>query len=95
MKPCPIKNRWLACFGAAALMISVAHAKPSRVPVKGCTWEHAADAQIGLDAWVQRCDFGDRKIDFVLTVSDFSVHRFDADAEGFQRNGHLAPQPAD
>ena len=40
--------------------------KPSRVAVKGCTWYTLADAAIGLEAWVQRCDFGDRKIDFVF-----------------------------
>jgi hypothetical protein len=36
---------------------------PSRTPVEGCQWEKLTSAQVGLDAWVQRCDFGFRKID--------------------------------
>ena len=36
---------------------------PSRAPVKGCKWEKLTSADAGLDAWVQRCDFGFRKID--------------------------------
>lgn len=51
----------LASIGASA-----AGGKPSRPPVKGCVWEKLGDAAIGLEAWVQRCDFGFRKIDFVL-----------------------------
>ena len=38
---------------------------PSRAAEKGCSWEKFSDAKLGLDAWVQRCDFGSRKIDFV------------------------------
>jgi hypothetical protein len=38
---------------------------PSRPAEKGCAWEKFSDANLGLDAWVQRCDFGKRKIDFV------------------------------
>jgi len=40
--------------------------KPSRAAVEGCKWEKLSDAAVGLDAWVQRCDFGFRKIDYVL-----------------------------
>jgi len=39
--------------------------KPSRAAEKGCQWERFSNAAMGLDAWVQRCDFGKRKIDFV------------------------------
>jgi hypothetical protein len=39
--------------------------KPSRPAEKGCAWERFSDAKLGLDAWVQRCEFGKRKIDFV------------------------------
>ena len=39
---------------------------PSRAPVKGCAWEKLADASIGLAAWVQRCDFGFRRIEFLF-----------------------------
>jgi len=37
---------------------------PSRAASKGCTWEKLSDAKLGLDAWVSRCDYGFRKIDF-------------------------------
>jgi hypothetical protein len=36
---------------------------PSRKPVKGCAWRKLSDPALGLEAWVQRCDFGFRKID--------------------------------
>jgi hypothetical protein len=36
---------------------------PSRPAIDGCTWEKLSDAKVGLSAWVERCDFGDRKID--------------------------------
>lgn len=39
---------------------------PSRPPVERCAWERMSDAKLGLAAWVQRCDFGFRKIDFVV-----------------------------
>jgi len=39
--------------------------KPSRAAEKGCAWEKFSDATLGLDAWVQRCQFGKRKVDFV------------------------------
>lgn len=35
---------------------------PSRPAVKGCTWERASDKLAGLAVWVQRCDFGKRKV---------------------------------
>ena len=39
---------------------------PSRAAVKGCAWEKLSDATLALDAWVQRCDFGFRKIDLFV-----------------------------
>jgi len=36
---------------------------PSRPAIKGCKWEKLSNADAGLDAWAQRCDFGFRKID--------------------------------
>jgi len=39
---------------------------PSRPASKGCAWEKIADAAAGLEAWVQRCDYGFRKIDFLF-----------------------------
>ena len=56
----------------AASLLFVAHpalAKkdaPSRAAVKGCAWEKLSDATLALDAWVQRCDFGFRKIDLFV-----------------------------
>ncbi|MEO8743278.1 MAG: hypothetical protein ABI365_08820 [Lysobacteraceae bacterium] len=50
-----------AAHGVALPPIS----KPSRAAEQGCKWEKFADASLPLDAWVQRCDFGSRKIDFV------------------------------
>ncbi len=50
---------------AVAQPSSMHDVKPSRAAEKGCTWEKFSDAKVGLDAWVQRCDFGDRKIDFL------------------------------
>ena len=50
-----------------ALMVFVQGAnaqsgKPSRTPEKGCTWERASDNAAGFATWVERCDFGNRKI---------------------------------
>lgn len=39
--------------------------KPSRAAEKGCAWERFSDATLHLEAWVERCDYGFRKIDFV------------------------------
>jgi hypothetical protein len=61
-----MKKTWLLF---ALVVPLLAHAapekkdKPSREPVKGCKWEKLSDSKLGLDAWVQRCDFGSRKID--------------------------------
>jgi hypothetical protein len=73
-----------SCFPAviivAVLAGASAHAaggKPSRAAVKDCTWERMSDPAIGLEAWVQRCDFGFRKIDFVF-AGDALAERWDA-----------------
>jgi hypothetical protein len=62
---------------AISLLVTAAEAagsdRPSRAPVKGCAWEKLADAAIGLAAWVQRCDFGFRKIDFVFIDHSLAV----------------------
>jgi hypothetical protein len=47
---------------------------PSRKPVKGCAWRKIADPALGLEAWVQRCDFGLRKIDFQVAKTALLVH---------------------
>jgi hypothetical protein len=50
---------------------------PSRPAYKDCKWEKLSDASLGLEAWVSRCDYGFRKLDFqvkgrslVLRLSD-------------------------
>jgi hypothetical protein len=69
---------------AALLLVATTAAarndRPSRAPVKGCAWEHLADAAVGLDAWVQRCDFGFRKIDFLYIANSLVVRFSDGGA---------------
>src|SRR5262249_47429946 len=47
--------------------------KPSRPASKGCRWEKASNASVGLEAWVERCDYGYRKIDFLFTQSSLAM----------------------
>jgi len=47
---------------------------PSRPPVKGCTWEKLSDATLRLEAWVQRCDFGFRKINLYAKQNALMIH---------------------
>src|SRR5437763_3549735 len=47
------------------LFAAVAAGAPSRPADKGCVWEKFSNASVGLEAWVERCDYGFRKIDFV------------------------------
>jgi hypothetical protein len=64
---------------------AIAHdSKPSRPAEKGCAWEKFSDAKFGLDAWLQRCDFGKRKIDFV--VRDHAL------AQRYSDSGDAAPE---
>src|SRR5215510_7914269 len=51
--------------------------RPSRPPLKGCVWEKASSRELGLEAWVQRCDFGFRKIDFVFENRSLAVRYSD------------------
>ncbi len=51
--------------------------KPSRKPVKGCRWERLSDAAVGLEAWVQRCDFGFRRIDFLFEKNALAIRYSD------------------
>jgi hypothetical protein len=72
---------WIALLFVAAIATPAPAcaqgAKPSRAAVKGCAWEKLGDAAVGLDAWVQRCDFGFRKIDFVFSGNALA-ERYDA-----------------
>ena len=61
---------------------SAAHgSKPSRAAEKGCKWEMFSDAKLGLDAWVQRCDFGNRKIDFLAVGPSLAQRYSDGDGK--------------
>jgi hypothetical protein len=53
----------------AVVSPAIAEDRPSRPPVKGCKWEKASNATLGLEAWVQRCDYGFRKIDLFIKGS--------------------------
>jgi hypothetical protein len=46
---------------------------PSRPPSKGCVWEKISAASAGLEAWVQRCDYGFRKIDFLFDKGALAI----------------------
>lgn len=54
--------------------------RPSRPADKGCRWERFSDLRLGLEAWVQRCDFGFRKVDFLATGSSLAVRFSDGGA---------------
>ena len=59
-------------IAGAILQLGTAHkaqaqtGNPSRAASKGCKWERASDQRAGLAAWVERCDYGDRKIHFFI-----------------------------
>jgi hypothetical protein len=67
----------LALFAAAS---ASAADHPSRPPAKGCKWEKLSDAALGLDAWVQRCDYGSRKIDLYTKGSSLYIRYSDGGA---------------
>lgn len=54
--------------------------RPSRPPAKGCAWEKISNARVGLDAWVQRCDYGFRRIDLYIKGSSLFIHYSDGGA---------------
>ena len=51
------------------LLLAIPAHQPSRAAEKGCVWEKLSNPTLGLEAWVQRCDFGSRKIDFLVKGS--------------------------
>lgn len=55
----------LLMVGAVMAPVRTASAQtgpPSRAPDKGCKWERVADKTAAFAAWVERCDYGTRKI---------------------------------
>jgi hypothetical protein len=75
---------WSSFLTASALVAAAAHAAPtdapSRPPIKDCKWERLADATVGLAAWVERCDFGFRKIDFLFVGRTLALRYSDGGA---------------
>lgn len=53
--------------------------RPSREAQEDCVWEKLSDAAVGLEAWVQRCDFGFRKIHFLLADGALQVRYSDSE----------------
>jgi len=54
--------------------------RPSQRPMKGCKWERLSDTTLGLEAWVQRCDLGSRKIDFLVDKRSLAIRYSDGGA---------------
>lgn len=52
--------------------------EPSRPAEEGCAWEKLSDSTIGLEAWVQRCDFGFRRIDFRFSNRSLAIRYSDS-----------------
>jgi hypothetical protein len=77
----------LSAVAATLLSVSLTeplHAQtgnPSREPVKGCKWERASDRTAGFAAWVQRCDFGHRKVHFLMKGNALMIQFSDAGAK--------------
>lgn len=53
---------------------------PSRIAFEKCAWEKFADASLGLETWVQRCDYGFRKIDFLRLGDALAIRYSDGGA---------------
>jgi hypothetical protein len=53
---------------------------PSRRALKGCAWKKLSNRSVGLEAWVQSCDFGFRKIDFLFSGRSLAIRYSDGGA---------------
>jgi hypothetical protein len=71
--------RWLLALTLAAAPSSgpAGVDRPSHPPFKNCAWEKIFDAVLGLEAWVQRCDYGFRKIDFLFVSRSLAMRYSD------------------
>jgi hypothetical protein len=74
-----VRTVLLALLGLAGSVGAVERqAAPSRKPADRCKWEKLSDAAVGLEAFVQRCDYGDRKVDFLFANSSLAIRYSDA-----------------
>jgi hypothetical protein len=67
-------------LSAGSLSSLAAGDAPSRPAEKGCVWERLSDAKLGLEGWVQRCDFGFRKIDLLVQGKSLCIRYSDGGA---------------
>ena len=68
----------LVVLGTLALVgDAIGKDAPSRAAEKGCKWEKISDAALGLDVWVQQCDFGFRKITIFAKDNALILHNSD------------------
>jgi hypothetical protein len=51
--------------------------QPSRPAFEKCAWEPFSDPALGLETLVMRCDYGDRKIDFVRAGDALAIRYSD------------------
>ena len=70
----------LALLGAGSAFGAPPKGAPSHPPFKNCAWEYLEDANVGLAAWVQRCDYGFRKIDFLFVGRSLAIRFSDGGA---------------
>lgn len=69
---------WATLLLAVCVPAGAAASGPSRQPEKGCAWRQLSDATLGLEAWVERCDFGFRKIDLMAGKGSLLIRWSDA-----------------
>ena len=73
---------------------------PSRPAFDKCAWEPFSDHALGLETLVMRCDYGDRKIDFVRAGDALAIRYSDGGGkpdpliEVIARNDGEAPKDA-
>ena len=77
MNPVAIVLMTLSLAGPAANTHAPA---PSRPAEKDCKWHTITDRALGLEAHAQSCDYGDRRIDFVVTPPSLSIRYSDGGA---------------
>ena len=74
---------WACGLFASVTISAVARADepaPSRPPIDKCVWERVTDKNVGLAAWVQRCDFGFRQIHFEFVGNALAIKYSDGGA---------------